>query len=134
MLSTFEQFESNVRYYCRDYPVLFKRAERSFMFDVERNRYIDFFGGAGSLNYGHNHPHIKSAIVDYINENGIMHSLDLYTEAKYLFIDALQSTILGPRGLAYKQQFTGPTGTNAVEAALKLARKVTGRSSVVAFT
>jgi diaminobutyrate-2-oxoglutarate transaminase len=134
MLSVFERHESNVRYYCRDFPVLFKRAEQSFMFDVENHRYIDFFCGAGSLNYGHNHPHIKRAIIDYISENGIMQSLDLYTEAKYLFIDALQSTILAPRGLAYKQQFTGPTGTNAVEAALKLARKVTGRSSVVAFT
>lgn len=134
MLALFERFESNVRRYCRDFPVLFKRAEQSFMFDVEKNRYIDFLCGAGSLNYGHNHPHIKRAILDYINENGIMQSLDLYTEAKYLFVDALQSTILAPRGLAYKQQFTGPTGTNAVEAALKLARKVTGRSSVVAFT
>lgn len=134
MLSLFERFESNVRSYCRDFPVVFKRAERSFMFDVEQNRYIDFLCAAGSLNYGHNHPHIKRAILDYINENGIMQSLDLYTEAKYLFVDALQSMILGPRGLAYKLQFTGPTGTNAVEAALKLARKVTGRSSVVAFT
>jgi diaminobutyrate-2-oxoglutarate transaminase len=134
MLSLFERFESNVRYYCRDFPVVFKRAEQSFMFDVEKNRYIDFMCGAGSLNYGHNHPHIKSAILDYINENGIMQSLDLYTEAKYRFVDALQSTILAPRGLVYKQQFTGPTGTNAVEAALKLARKVTGRSSVVAFS
>src|ERR1044072_7286904 len=134
MLSLFERFESNVRCYCRDFPVVFTRAEQSFMFDVEKNRYIDFLCAAGALNYGHNHPHIKSAILDYINENGIMQSLDLYTEAKYLFVDALQSTILAPRGLAYKQQFTGPTGTNAVEAALKLARKVTGRSSVVAFT
>ena len=134
MLSLFERFESNVRSYCRDFPVVFKRAEQSFMFDVDMNRYIDFLCGAGSLNYGHNHPHIKRAVVDYINENGIMQSLDLYTEAKYLFVEALQSTILSPRGLAYKLQFTGPTGTNAVEAALKLARKVTGRSSVVAFT
>lgn len=134
MFSVFERFESNVRYYCRDFPVVFKRAEQSFMFDVDKNRYIDFMCGAGALNYGHNHPQIKRAILDYISENGIMHSLDLYTEAKYQFVDALQSTILAPRGLAYKQQFTGPTGTNAVEAALKLARKVTGRSSVVAFT
>src|SRR5262245_16521398 len=134
MLSLFERFESDVRYYCRDFPVVFRRAERAFMYDVDDNRYIDFLCAAGSLNYGHNHPKIKRSILDYINENGIMQSLDLYTEAKYLFIDALQSTILGPRGLAYKQQFTGPTGTNAVEAALKLARKVTGRSSVVAFT
>jgi diaminobutyrate-2-oxoglutarate transaminase len=134
MLSLFERLESNVRCYCRDFPVLFKRAEQSFMFDVENNRYIDFLCGAGSLNYGHNHPHLKRAVVDYISENGIMQSLDLYTEAKYLFVEALQSSILVPRGFAYKQQFTGPTGTNAVEAALKLARKVTGRSSVVAFT
>jgi diaminobutyrate-2-oxoglutarate transaminase len=134
MLSLFERFESNVRSYCRHFPVVFKRAEQSFMFDVDDNRYIDFLCGAGSLNYGHNHPHIKAAILDYLGEDGIMHSLDLYTEAKYLFVEALQSTILAPRGLVYKQQFTGPTGTNAVEAALKLARKVTGRSTVVAFT
>jgi diaminobutyrate-2-oxoglutarate transaminase len=134
MLSLFERFESNVRSYCRDFPVLFNRAEQSFMFDVENNRYIDFLCGAGALNYGHNHPHLKKAIVDYISQNGIMQSLDLHTEAKHLFIDALQSTILAPRRFAYKLQFTGPTGTNAIEAALKLARKVTGRSSVVAFT
>jgi diaminobutyrate-2-oxoglutarate transaminase len=134
MLSLFERFESNVRYYCRDFPVLFKRAAQSFMFDIENKRYIDFLCGAGSLNYGHNHPHIKRAVIDYLQEDGIMQSLDLHTEAKHQFIDALQSTILAPRGLVYKQQFTGPTGANAVEAALKLARKVTGRSSVVAFT
>ena len=134
MISLFERLESDVRFYCREYPVLFKRAETSFMFDVEHKRYIDFLCGAGSLNYGHNHPHLKSALLDYIQDNGIIHSLDLYTEAKYLFLEALESTILAPRALAYKQQFTGPTGTNAVEAALKLARRVTGRTSVVAFT
>jgi diaminobutyrate-2-oxoglutarate transaminase len=134
MLSLFGQYESNVRCYCRDFPVLFKRAEQSFMFDVENRRYIDFLCGAGSLNYGHNHPHIKRAVVDYLSNDGILQSLDLHTEAKYQFIDALQHGILAPRGLDYKQQFVGPTGTNAVEAALKLARKVTGRHSVVAFT
>ncbi len=134
MLSLFERYESNVRYYCRDFPVLFRRSEHSFMFDAQQNRYIDFLCGAGSLNYGHNHPHLKNAVLDYLQENGIIHSLDLYTEAKYLFLEAMQTEILAPRGLVYKQQFTGPTGANAVEAALKLARKVTGRSSVVAFT
>jgi diaminobutyrate-2-oxoglutarate transaminase len=101
---------------------------------VEQKRYIDFLCGAGSLNYGHNHPCMKAAILDYIKDNGLVLSLDLYTEAKYRFIEALQCSILAPRGFAYKQQFTGPTGTNAVEAALKIARNVTGRSSVVAFT
>ena len=134
MLSLFGQYESNVRCYCRDFPVVFKRAERSFMFDIENRRYIDFLCGAGSLNYGHNHPYIKRAIVDYLSNDGILQSLDLHTEAKYQFIEELQHGILAPRGLDYKQQFVGPTGTNAVEAALKLARKVTGRHSVVAFT
>lgn len=134
MLSSFERLESNVRYYCRDFPVVFKRSEHSFMFDAQQNRYIDFLCGAGSLNYGHNHPLLTEAVVEYLRGNGIIHSLDLHTEAKGLFIEALQTSILGPRGLSYKQQFTGPTGANAVEAALKLARKVTGRRSVVAFT
>lgn len=104
------------------------------MFDTDDERYIDFLCGAGSLNYGHNHPALKSALVEYLRGDGIIHSLDLHTEAKQQFIQTLQSTILEPRRLTYKQQFTGPTGANAVEAALKLARKVTGRSSVVAFT
>lgn len=104
------------------------------MFDAHENRYLDFLCGAGSLNYGHNHPHLKAAALAYLQGNGILHSLDLHTEAKQRFLEALQGSILAPRGLAYKQQFTGPTGANAVEAALKLARKVTGRRPVVAFT
>jgi diaminobutyrate-2-oxoglutarate transaminase len=74
-------------------------------------------------------------LVDYIQQDGITHSLDLHTEAKERFLEAMQDIILAPRGLDdYVMQFTGPTGTNAVEAALKLARKVTGRSNVIYFT
>src|SRR5215813_669207 len=132
--SSLEEIESNVRYYSREYPTVFSRGEHSLLFDSQNRRYIDFFCGAGVLNYGHNHPRLKQALIEYIEGDGIIHSLDLYTEAKFRFLEQLRDKVLTPKGLNYKVQFTGPTGTNAVEAALKLARKVTGRHTVVAFT
>lgn len=104
------------------------------MYDEEGRRFTDLFCGAGALNYGHNHPRLRQALLDYISGNGITHSLDMYTEAKRDFILDFQSTILEPRQLVYRQMFCGPTGTNAVEAAMKLARKVTGRPRIAAFT
>jgi 4-aminobutyrate aminotransferase-like enzyme len=56
------------------------------------------------------------------------------TSAKKQFLQTFEDCILKPRKLQYKFQFTGPTGTNAVEAAIKLARNVTGRRTVVSFT
>lgn len=130
----YERLESNVRSYCRAMPRQFVRADGPWMYDNSGGRYLDFLSGCSSLNYGHNHPELKQALLDYINGNGITHSLDLHTEAKQAFLEELEKTILMPRGLRYKVMFPGPTGTNAVEAALKLARKVTGRSNVIAFT
>jgi diaminobutyrate-2-oxoglutarate transaminase len=127
-------FESRVRYYCRTFPVVFDRALGAEIFDTSGARYIDFLAGSGALNYGHNHPRLKQSIIRYLGHDGILHSLDLHTESKAKFIQRFVDVILKPRGMDYRLQFTGPTGTNAVEAALKLARKVTGRSRVVAFT
>ena len=104
------------------------------MYDDEGNEYLDFLAGAGTLNYGHNHPAFKTLLLDYINSDGITHGLDMYTKAKRDFLEAFNEKILKPRKLDYVVQFTGPTGTNAVEAALKLARNVTGRENVIAFT
>jgi len=130
----FSRHESNVRSYARNFPVVFSRAEDVRIFDEQGNAYLDFLAGAGSLNYGHNHPALKSALIEYIQRNGITLSLDLHTSAKADFLEKLDSRILKPRGLDYLTQFTGPTGTNAVEAALKLARKVTGRQPIISFT
>jgi diaminobutyrate-2-oxoglutarate transaminase len=104
------------------------------MIDEDGNSYIDFFAGAGVMNYGHNNAKLKRAVMDYMEKDGIVHALDMGTEAKRHFIKTFNSVILQPRGLEYKLQFPGPTGTNAVESALKLARKVTGRTEVVSFT
>lgn len=130
----FARQESRVRSYSRVFPALFARAEGAFLFDTDGNAYLDGLAGAGSLNYGHNHPALADALVDYIRTSGITHSLDLHTAAKAEFLSRLESQILRPRGLDYVVQFPGPTGANAVEAAFKLARKFTGRSDIVAFT
>lgn len=133
-LSVFENHESNVRSYCRQFPALFHTAHGAIIMDDAGRKYIDFFAGAGALNYGHNNPHIKARLLEYLNNDGVTHSLDFFTTAKAAFIERFVEVILRPRSLRYKLQFTGPTGTNAVEAALKLARKVSGRQHVVAFT
>ncbi|MES2939163.1 MAG: diaminobutyrate--2-oxoglutarate transaminase [Pseudomonadota bacterium] len=130
----FSKFESNVRSYCRSFPVTFATAQGAHMIDTGGRRYIDLLSGAGTLNYGHNNPAIVGPVVDYLSAGGIVHSLDMHTQAKADFIECFQSVILEPRGLHYKLQFPGPTGTNAIEAAVKLARKVTKRSNVVTFT
>lgn len=130
----FEQLESRVRGYVRSFPVIFESAEGATMTDESGRQYIDFFAGAGTLNYGHNNERISQALIEYINRKGPFHSLDMATTAKKRFLNKFRETILTPRNLEYKVQFTGPTGTNAVETALKLARMVKGRSNVVAFT
>lgn len=133
-ISIYERTESRVRTYSRSMPRQFGRAEGAWMHDDQGGRYLDFLSGCSSLNYGHNHPVLKQALLDYIAADGVAHGLDLHTEAKADFLEAFESLILKPRQLDYRVMFTGPTGTNAVEAALKLARKITGRENVIAFT
>ncbi|MBV9023673.1 MAG: diaminobutyrate--2-oxoglutarate transaminase [Streptomycetaceae bacterium] len=133
-MTIFETRESTVRSYCRSWPTVFDRAAGSWMYDEQGRGYLDFFAGAGALNYGHNNPVLKEALLDYIMSDRVTHSLDMFTVAKRELLTALDEIVLTPRGMPHKVQFTGPTGTNAVEAALKLARKVTGRTGVICFT
>lgn len=133
-IDIYERRESEVRSYSRAMPRQFGRAEHVWVHDSQGGRYLDFLSGCSSLNYGHNHPVLKQALMDYIESNGITHGLDLFTDAKTAFLETFEEVILKPRGLDYRMMFTGPTGTNAVEAAIKLARKVTGRELVIAFT
>jgi diaminobutyrate-2-oxoglutarate transaminase len=133
MVNIFEEVESNVRSYCRSFPDVFSQAKGSLLFSESGKKFIDFFAGAGALNYGHNNDFIKHRILPYLLSDGITHGLDMYTKAKRDFIAAFTERILKPGHLDYKLQFCGPTGTNAVEAALKLARKVKNRPGVFAF-
>jgi diaminobutyrate-2-oxoglutarate transaminase len=133
-LEIFEEWESEVRSYVRAFPTVFDTARGSLLIGEDGTEYIDFFAGAGTLNYGHNNPLLKQALLDYIERDGIVHSLDMATRAKREFIEAFTNLILIPRGLRYKLHFTGPTGANAVEAAIKVARQVTGNTNVIAFS
>lgn len=133
-MTIFQEVESEVRSYSRSFPVVFDRAQGAHLYDTDGRQYLDFLAGAGTLNYGHNHPVLKEKLIEYISAEGITHGLDMQSKAKARFLETFRERILRPRGMDHKLQFPGPTGTNAVEAALKLARKVTGRETIVSFT
>jgi len=134
MMKVFEEKESQVRSYSRGFPTIFKKSKGYKLWDIEGNEYIDFFAGAGTLNYGHNDEAMKKKLIEYIENDGITHSLDMGTVARKDFLERFNEVILKPRNLDYKIMFPGPTGTNTVESALKLARKVTGRKTIISFT
>ncbi|GAA2580569.1 diaminobutyrate--2-oxoglutarate transaminase [Actinomadura fulvescens] len=133
-MDVFARLESEVRGYCRGWPTVFTTARDSQITDENGTTYLDFFAGAGTLNYGHNNPVLKRPLMDYLAADSIVHSLDMYTDAKRTFLERFNDVVLAPRGLDYKVQFPGPAGNHSVEAALKLARKYTGRETVVSFT
>lgn len=132
-MKIFEEMESQVRSYCRKYPVVFSKAKNAKMYDSSGNEYIDFLSVAGSMNYGHNNPYIKEKVMQYLLEDNPINLMDMYSEAKQEFLTAFYGKVLKPRDLNYKLMCCGPTGTNAVEAALKLARKNKNRSGIFAF-
>ncbi|MCG5102395.1 diaminobutyrate--2-oxoglutarate transaminase [Oceanobacillus alkalisoli] len=133
-MKTFEELESAVRSYSRGWPTVFEKAKGYRLWDTDGKEYIDFFAGAGALNYGHNNDVMQDKLIEYIQDDGILHSLDMGTTPRKKFLEKFQETILKPRNLDYKIMFPGPTGTNTVESALKIARKVTGRETVISFT
>ncbi|HMB12613.1 MAG TPA: aminotransferase class III-fold pyridoxal phosphate-dependent enzyme, partial [Roseovarius sp.] len=133
-LAIYTRRESEARSYCRSFPTSFVKAQGSELTDASGRTYIDFLAGCSSLNYGHNDPDMKAALIEHLNADGITHGLDMHSGAKADFLTAFEDIILKPRDMNYKVMMTGPTGTNAVEAAMKLARKVTGRRNIIAFT
>ncbi|WP_102226597.1 diaminobutyrate--2-oxoglutarate transaminase [Acidimangrovimonas sediminis] len=130
----FERRESEARSYCRAMPALFAKAQGSKLIAKDGSEWIDFLAGCSSLNYGHNDPDMKQALIDHIASDGIAMGLDLHTEPKAGFLEAFEEHILRPRDMDHRVMFMGPTGANAVEAAMKIARKKTGRTNVIAFT
>lgn len=132
--TVFEDHESEIRGYCRNYPTVFASASGARQVSEDGTSYIDFFAGAGVLNFGHNEPAMKAAIIAFLEADGLVHSLDTYTTVKRDFIARFHEVVLAPRGMDHRLQFMGPTGSNAVEAAMKLARLATGRREIVAFS
>jgi diaminobutyrate-2-oxoglutarate transaminase len=133
--AVFHRYESQVRSYCRSFPVVFERAAGHHLWDTAGRRYVDLLCAAGSLNYGHNPPPVLERVAAYLTGGGPIQTLDLHTTAKAEFLHRFSTEILAERGMRdHVLQFPGPAGTLAVEAALKLARKATGRTNVVAFS
>ena len=132
-VSPFDELESNVRYYCRRWPAVFTSASGARLVSETGRSYLDFFSGAGALSYGHNNPLLVEAAVDHLRSGRLVHSLDTYTPEKAALLRALDEHVLGPRDLDMVVQFVGPTGATAVEAALRLAERITGRNRVIAF-
>lgn len=130
----FERRESSARSYCRGIPAVFSSASGSVMTAQDGTEYIDFLAGCSSLNYGHNDPDMKAALIAHISSNGLAHGLDLHTETKASLLEAFERHILAPRDMDHRLMFMGPTGANAVEAAMKIARKSTGRTNIISFT
>ncbi|WP_346659603.1 aminotransferase class III-fold pyridoxal phosphate-dependent enzyme [Bradyrhizobium sp. 146] len=133
-MQAFEVLKSTVRSYSRSFPAIFSRARGSILLTEYGRKAIDFLSGAGASNYGHNNHQIKADIAEYFASDAMVHGLDMATPAKLGFMETFSSLIVRERNLLYPFQFSGSTGANAIEAALKLSRKVTGRQSNISFT
>ena len=128
-----EQTESNARSYPRKFPFSLVKAKGVWVEDVEGNRYLDFLCGAGTLALGHNDPEVNAAMIEMLQNDRPLHTLDLMTPIKEKFVRTLFSLLPPELQENAKVQFCSPSGTDAVDAAIKLCKTATGRSSVVAF-
>ncbi|CAK9890391.1 MULTISPECIES: aspartate aminotransferase family protein [Pseudomonas] len=133
LLARQSQQESNARSYPRRIPLALKRARGIYVEDVEGRQFIDCLAGAGTLALGHNHPVVIEAIQQVLADELPLHTLDLTTPVKDQFVQDLFSLLPEQLRSEAKIQFCGPTGTDAVEAALKLVRTATGRNTVLSF-
>lgn len=132
LLKLQKEIEGSVVSYPRSMPIAINRAKGAIIEDVDGNRFIDFFAGAGVLNLGH----CNEEVLEYVTEQQqkLVHALDFPTENKLSAIEKILSSLPKDALGKYKVSFGGPTGSDAVEAAVKLAKIKTGRDGIVAFT
>ncbi|WP_411350110.1 diaminobutyrate--2-oxoglutarate transaminase [Paenibacillus sp. WLX2291] len=128
-----EQKESNARAYPRHFPLVISKAKGMMVTDTEGRQYYDCLAGAGTLALGHNHDVVVEAIRDVLNQQIPLHTLDLATPLKLAFMEELFSLLPMEMRDHAKIQFCGPTGADAVEAAIKLVKTATGGRSILAF-
>lgn len=120
--------ESSAVSYPKGMPMAIERARGATVEDVDGNLYIDFFGGAGVMNVGHSNPQVVHAAVKQLGE--LSHALDFPNPSRRLLVDRL--SVLLPKELT-RLAFGGPSGSDAVESAIKLAKYNTKRQPIVAF-
>ncbi|KRB87227.1 diaminobutyrate--2-oxoglutarate transaminase [Duganella sp. Root198D2] len=125
--------ESNARSYPRRLPLAIQRAEGIHVTDMDGKTYYDCLAGAGTLALGHNHPAVVDAIKATLEQKLPLHTLDITTPLKEAFVDELFSSLPQEFAQEARVHFCAPTGADAIEAALKLAKIATGRSGVLSF-
>ncbi|MDD7424733.1 MAG: diaminobutyrate--2-oxoglutarate transaminase family protein [Candidatus Methanomethylophilaceae archaeon] len=128
------EYESSARSYPRRFPIAIRSAKGSYLEDMDGNKYIDFLNGAGTLALGHNDDEINRAMIEHIQSGAPLHTLDLTTPIKDMFVETLFSILPKEMASRAKVQFCSPSGTDATDAAIKLCKTATGRSTVIAFS
>jgi diaminobutyrate-2-oxoglutarate transaminase len=131
MLAEQASLESRARSYPRSVPIALQEGRGATVRDVDGNTYVDFFGGAGTLNVGHGHPRVARAASE--QQGRLVHALDFPTAPRLRLMRLLKQIVPGALRRSARFHFGGPTGSDAVEAALKLVRAHTGRRPIVAF-
>jgi diaminobutyrate-2-oxoglutarate transaminase len=131
MLAEQAALESRARSYPRAVPIAFEEGRGATLRDVDGNTYVDFFAGAGTLNLGHGHPTVVRAASE--QQGRLVHALDFPTVPRLALMRRLKQILPGGLRRTGRFHFGGPTGSDAVEASLKLVRAHTGRRSLVAF-
>jgi diaminobutyrate-2-oxoglutarate transaminase len=131
MLKLQEMIEGAAVSYPRGTPVAFEQGKGATIRDVDGNIFIDFFGGAGVLQVGHCNPWVVKAVQKQL-EN-LTHTLDFPSPARAELVEEIMKIAPGELKGACKLLFGGPTGSDAVESAMKLAKYNTRRRGMIAF-
>lgn len=131
LLERQSELEAKTVAYPHNLPIAFDAARGATIRDVDGNIFLDFFGGIGVANVGHSNPYVVEAVTEAIED--LVNTIDFPTEARIKFMEALDEIVPGDLSGNNRIVFGGPTGTNAIEAAIKLAKFNTGRSALVGF-
>jgi diaminobutyrate-2-oxoglutarate transaminase len=131
LLARQREVDSNAVAYPRSVPIALDEGRGATLRDVDGNVFLDFFAGIGVLNVGHSNPYVLDAVNEQTNK--LVHTIDFPTEARIEFIERLND--IAPGGLRdhNKVVFGGPSGSDAIEGSIKLAKQYTGRSALMAF-
>lgn len=132
-LSDLSKVESNARTYAANFKQLFVKGNGMRLKDAQGREYLDCLSNAGTLALGHNPPAVRDAVLEFLQTDQLQQALDLATPAKHTFVKTLFATLPPALRDHGKILFCGPSGSDAVEAAIKLARHYTQRSTLLAF-
>ena len=125
-----EEFETRAVVYSKAFPFAIDSAKNATIRDVDGNLYIDWVSGISVLNLGHRNPVVTQAVVNQLGK--IWHALEIPTETRIGFFDRMHA-ILPSQLRGHARIMTTVTGADACETAVSIARKVTGKRTIVAF-